>query len=75
MRHAGRVITRTELGEHVWREEHDNLTNLVDVHLSHLRRKIDTGREVALIQTVRGRGFLLAPPEGRVGGGARPRRT
>jgi DNA-binding response OmpR family regulator len=64
MRHAGRVVTRTELGEHVWREEHDNLTNLVDVHVSHLRKKIDTGRGVALIQTVRGRGFRLSPPDG-----------
>ena len=44
MRHAGRVMTRAELGEHVWKEEHDNLTNLVDVHVSHLRRKIDHGR-------------------------------
>src|SRR5581483_1497359 len=34
VRHAGRVVTRAELGEHVWAEEHDNLTNLVDVHVS-----------------------------------------
>lgn len=63
MRHAGRVVTRAEIGEHVWQEEHDNLTNLVDVHVSHLRRKIDTDREPALIQTVRGRGFRLSPPD------------
>jgi DNA-binding response OmpR family regulator len=63
MRHAGRLVTRTELAEHVWREEHDNLANLVDVHVSHLRRKLDTGEAPALIQTVRGRGFRLAPPE------------
>jgi DNA-binding response OmpR family regulator len=63
MRHAGRLVTRAELGEHVWQEEHDNLTNLVDVHVSHLRKKIDTGRPTALIQTVRGRGFRLAPPD------------
>lgn len=62
MRHAGRLVTRTELGEHVWQEEHDNLTNLVDVHVSHLRRKVDTGRADALIHTVRGRGFRLAAP-------------
>jgi DNA-binding response OmpR family regulator len=72
MRHAGRLVTRTELAEHVWREEHDNLTNLVDVHVSHLRRKIDTGRGGALIRTVRGHGFLLSPPEGA---GAGSRRT
>jgi DNA-binding response OmpR family regulator len=78
MRHAGRLVTRTELGEHVWREEHDNLTNLVDVHVSHLRRKIDSGRPTALIQTVRGRGFRLAPPDesGPVANArTRPRRT
>lgn len=78
MRHAGRVVTRTELGEHVWREEHDNLTNLVDVHVSHLRKKLGTGRGLALIQTVRGRGFRLAPPDEPsrvVDDGARPRRT
>jgi DNA-binding response OmpR family regulator len=63
MRHAGRLVTRTELGEHVWQEEHDNLTNLVDVHVSHLRKKLDTGRAPALIQTVRGRGFRLAAPD------------
>jgi DNA-binding response OmpR family regulator len=59
MRHAGRVVTRTELGEHVWAEEHDTLTNLVDVHVSHLRRKIDAGGSVPLIHTVRGRGYRL----------------
>jgi DNA-binding response OmpR family regulator len=62
MRHAGRLVTRTELGEHVWQEEHDNLTNLVDVHVSHLRRKLDSGRAPALIHTVRGHGFRLAAP-------------
>lgn len=64
MRHAGRVITRTELGEHVWKEEHDNLTNLVDVHVSHLRRKIDPGARAPLLHTVRGRGYRIgAEPE------------
>jgi DNA-binding response OmpR family regulator len=58
-RHAGRVVTRTELGEHVWEAEYDTLTNLVDVHVSHLRRKIDEGERVPLIHTVRGRGYRL----------------
>jgi DNA-binding response OmpR family regulator len=60
MRHADRVVTRTELGEHVWADEHDTLTNLVDVHMSHLRRKIDTEGAVPLIHTVRGRGYRVS---------------
>ena len=59
MRHAGQVVTRTQLGEHVWEDEHDTLTNLVDVHVSHLRRKIDRAGVAPLIHTVRGRGFRL----------------
>jgi DNA-binding response OmpR family regulator len=59
MRHAGEVVTRTQLGEHVWEAEHDNLTNLVDVHVSHLRKKIDQAPAVTLIRTVRGRGYRL----------------
>jgi two-component system OmpR family response regulator len=60
MRHADRVVTRTELGEHVWADEHDTLTNLVDVHMSHLRRKVDSEGTVPLIHTVRGRGYRLS---------------
>ena len=60
MRHAGRVVTRTELGEHIWQEEHDTLTNLVDVHVSHLRRKVDGEASTPLVHTVRGRGYRLA---------------
>jgi DNA-binding response OmpR family regulator len=59
MRHAGRVVGRTELGEHVWQEEHDTLTNLVDVHMSHVRRKVDGGETVPLVRTVRGRGYRV----------------
>ena len=59
MRHAGRVVTRTELGEHIWQEEHDTLTNLVDVHISHVRRKVDAGATTPLVHTVRGRGDRL----------------
>ncbi len=64
MRHAGEVVTRTRLGERVWEEEHDNLTNLVDVHVSHLRKKIDHGAAVPLIHTVRGRGYRLGVEPG-----------
>jgi DNA-binding response OmpR family regulator len=59
MRHAGEVVTRTQLGEHVWEREHDTLTNLVDVHVSHLRKKIDREASAPLIHTVRGRGYRL----------------
>ncbi len=59
VRNAGRVVSRTELGEHVWKEEHDNIANLVDVHMSRLRRKVDHGRPVPLIHTVRGRGYRV----------------
>lgn len=59
-RRAGEVVTRTTLGEHIWESEFDNLTNLVDVHISNLRKKIDTGSAVPLIHTVRGRGYRLS---------------
>jgi DNA-binding response OmpR family regulator len=64
MRHAGEVVTRTRLGEHVWESEHDTLTNLVDVHISHLRKKIDQDASVPLIHTVRGRGYRLGVGQG-----------
>jgi DNA-binding response OmpR family regulator len=60
MRHAGRVVSRAELGDHVWQEEHDTLTNLVDVHVSHVRRKVDGGETTPLIHTVRGRGYRVS---------------
>jgi len=64
MHHAGEVVTRTQLGEHVWEAEHDNLTNLVDVHVSHLRRKIDQNAASPLLHTVRGRGYRLSAEPG-----------
>jgi len=62
MRHAGEVVSRAYLGEHVWEDEHDSLTNLVDVHVSHLRRKVDQGPVTPLIHTVWGHGYRLGPP-------------
>ncbi|HZO42928.1 MAG TPA: response regulator transcription factor [Methylomirabilota bacterium] len=61
MRHAGEVVSRTYLGEHVWEDERDSLMNLVDVHVSHLRRKIDQDAVTPLIHTVRGRGYRVGP--------------
>jgi two-component system, OmpR family, response regulator len=59
MRHAGQVVTRTRIGESVWEEGPPDLANLVDVHVSHLRRKVDQGEGPQLIHTVRALGFRL----------------
>ena len=59
MRHAGRVVTRARLAESVWERDIDGLTNVIDVHLSHLRRKIDAGAATPLIHTEWGTGFRL----------------
>jgi DNA-binding response OmpR family regulator len=62
-RHAGRVVSRGELVAHVWDDNHDPLSNLLDVYASRLRRKIDGGETVALLHVRRGTGILLAPPD------------
>jgi two-component system OmpR family response regulator len=62
LRHAGQVVTRTMLLEQVWELHFDPRTNVVDSHISRLRGKIDKGREVPLIQTVRGAGYMLREP-------------
>ena len=59
MRHAGQVVTRTMLLENVWEYHFDPQTNVVDVHISKLRQKIDAGFSPALLQTVRGVGYRL----------------
>ena len=61
MRHPGEVVSRIYLTEHVWEDERDSLMNLVDVHVSHLRRKVDQGGATPLIHTVRGLGYRLGP--------------
>ena len=61
MRHAGEVMTRTSLGELLWRGD-DDVNNVVDVHISHLRKKIDREPLEPLIHTVWGRGYRLGPP-------------
>lgn len=58
-RHAGKVVTRTMLLEHVWDLSFDPQTNVVDSHVSRLRAKVDRDHPVALIQTVRGAGYRL----------------
>lgn len=63
MRHAGQVVTRRMLCEHLWDANWEGVTNVVDVHISRLRGKIDRGYDAGLLQTVRGRGYLLAADE------------
>ncbi len=59
MRHAGHVVTRTMLLESVWGYNFDPQTNVIDVHISRLRQKIDKGFDRPLLQTVRGAGYRL----------------
>jgi two-component system OmpR family response regulator len=63
MRHAGRVVTRTMLLEHVWDFHFDPRTNVVETHISRLRSKVDKGFEAELIQTIRGSGYCLRARE------------
>lgn len=59
MRHAGQVVTRTMLLENVWDYHFDPQTNVIDVHVSRLRSKVDKGFDVPLIHTVRGAGYMV----------------
>jgi DNA-binding response OmpR family regulator len=62
MRHPNVVVTRTMIEEHAWDYDFDSLSNLVDVYMRRLRRKIDNEGEDSLIQTVRGAGYRLKTP-------------
>jgi len=59
MRNPGRVLTRTMIAEHVWDYAFDTTTNVIDVYVNYLRKKIDADREQKLIHTVRGVGYVL----------------
>ncbi len=59
MRSPGRVLTRTQILEHVWEYQFDPGSNIVDSYISRLRRKIDQGFSIALIETVRGAGYRI----------------
>ena len=59
MKHAGQVVTRTMLLENVWDYHFDPQTNVIDVHLSRLRGKVDKGFDRPLIHTVRGAGYMV----------------
>ena len=60
MKHAGQVVTRTMLLEHVWDYHFDPQTNVIDVHISRLRGKIDKSFAQALLHTVRGAGYMIS---------------
>ena len=62
MRHADQVVTRTMLLENVWDYHFDPQTNVIDVHVSRLRQKIDKGFDEPLLHTVRGVGYILHAP-------------
>jgi len=63
MRYPGRVLSRTSICEQVWNYHFDTGTNVVDVYINRLRRKIDDFHEVKLLQTVRGVGYILQDPQ------------
>jgi len=59
VRHRGQVVSRSMILKYVWDMNHDPQSNVVDVHINRLRRKIDQGRNESLIQTIRGVGYVL----------------
>lgn len=59
MRNAGRCVTRAMIVEHVWNLSFDTMTNVVDVYINYVRKKVDQGHERRLIQTVRGVGYQI----------------
>jgi DNA-binding response OmpR family regulator len=65
MRHEGQPVTRTAIVEQVWKSNSDNMTNIVDVYVNYLRRKVDSGCDQSLIRTIRRVGY-------QIGGNGRP---
>ncbi len=63
MRNPGRVLTRTMITEHVWDYDFDTDTNVIDVYVNYLRKKIDSGKKPKLLHTVRGAGYALRDSE------------
>jgi len=57
--HSGRILSRSMIVEKIWDQSFEGLTNIVDVYIGHLRRKIDEGHDLKLIRTVRGLGYML----------------
>src|SRR5580698_7621917 len=62
MLHTGQVISRSMISEHVWNEQFDSMSNVIDVHVRNLRNKVDDGFKKKLIHTLRGSGYMLKNP-------------
>jgi heavy metal response regulator len=62
MLNSSQVISRSMISEHVWNEQFDSMTNVIDVHIRNLRNKIDDGFKRKLIHTLRGSGYMLKNP-------------
>jgi len=60
-RHAGETVTRAQISREVWDESYDAFSNLIEIYLGRLRRKIDSGHARHLLHTLRGEGYTLAP--------------
>ena len=64
MRHPGAVLSREHISEHAWDQNYDPFSNVIDVYVGRLRRKIDAPGEPPMLETVRGAGYRLAVPRG-----------
>jgi two-component system, OmpR family, response regulator len=67
MRHAGQVLDRVQLLDHVWDGGYENRSNVIDVYIRYLREKVDRPFAVESIETIRGAGYRLRPDGGRTG--------
>lgn len=74
MRHPGEVITRERISEHAWDQNYDPFSNVIDVYIGRLRKKIDFPGEFPLVETVRGAGYRLGPSDPASGSSAGRRR-
>ena len=63
LRHVGQVVTRTMIAEHVWGFNWDRLTNVIDVYVNRLRKKIEYAEEPRLIHAIRGAGYIIREPD------------
>ncbi len=59
MHNVGITLSREQIEDHIWNYDYEGGTNVVDVYISYLRRKIDSGQKKKLIHTVRGRGYVI----------------
>ncbi len=62
MRHPGEVVTRERISAHAWDDNYDPASNVIDVYIARLRKKIDRGDEMPLLSTIRGAGYRLGAP-------------